>query len=185
MELPRAGERWNRRCLCHRGSSAAPSCSPTARSAAPSLENPPTPGAQQDDGEDAPFSRQSQISRSGSGIPASPVWLWRSIAQCNPPCKGFCFGFTFVWEFPASSMQVGSILPFPQPGTPHALLEGHCSCASHGNHQILSLGHGIMETTRCGLKRTLKVTSVHGQGHLPLRQCAQSPIQPGLNYSLD
>lgn len=87
----------NRRCLCHRGSSAAPSCSPTARRAAPRLENPPTPGAQQDDGEDAPFSRQSQIPRSGLGIPAPPV------------CSG-CGGASLSATLPAKAFALASLL---------------------------------------------------------------------------
>lgn len=50
--------------------------------------------------------------------------LHRSMAQCNLPCKAFWFDFTFVRSFPASSMNIDSMLPqsVPQLATPHALL---------------------------------------------------------------
>ena len=93
-----------------------------------------------EDEEDGPFSRQPQhfdiwfllmrtkkpqsfsllLGRQAGACPG----LHRSITQCNSPCKAFWFDFTFVRSFPASSMNMDSILPQPVPqlAVPHTLL---------------------------------------------------------------
>jgi len=56
---------------------------------------------------------------------------------------------------------------------------------SAGTHERKMQNHRVIEWY--GLEGTLKIIwfkpPCHGQGHLPLDEVAQSPIQPGLEHS--
>lgn len=124
FKLPRVGERWDRHCLCLRGSSAGlsqhfPSCSHSSGCKAQPGES-LTPGAQQEDG-DAPFSRQSQHLETGMRNPHSCSLLWLDgHLSVQPSLQRILVWLQFWVEIPSQIHAPGFHPAIPT--APHALL---------------------------------------------------------------